>query len=101
MTQHVNGLIEKAWEGTLWRPGTWERLDLGEVLTVRDCLREVDNEQEQKAVRQEMVEELKMRWQTPKTRLSSLCRQTICLSSTLEVKLLPHTLEVTLSLGCQ
>lgn len=32
MTQHVNGLIEKALEGTLWRPGTWERLDLGEVL---------------------------------------------------------------------
>ena len=34
MTQHVNGLIEKALEGMLWRPGTWERLDLGEVVIV-------------------------------------------------------------------
>lgn len=32
MTQHVNGLIEKALEGMLWRPGTWERLALGEVV---------------------------------------------------------------------
>lgn len=30
MTQHVNGLIEKALEGMLWRLGTWKRLDLGE-----------------------------------------------------------------------
>ena len=39
MTQHVNGLIEKALEGTLWRPGTWKRIDLSEdvIVVVLDC----------------------------------------------------------------
>ena len=54
MAQHVNGLIEKGLERMLWRPGTWKRIDLGEDVIVEvldnQGLREVDNEQEQKAV---------------------------------------------------